>query len=44
MKFRSWVLHFQDPVLKWLSVYQCPICQALVVEDFMPDHLEWHSK
>jgi hypothetical protein len=27
-----------------LSVHQCDICQALVVEDFMPLHLEWHRQ
>jgi hypothetical protein len=25
-----------------ISVHQCGICSALVVEDFMPNHLAWH--
>lgn len=33
-----------DPPMKWLSVQQCPECQALVVEDFMHDHLVWHAE
>lgn len=27
-----------------LSVHQCDRCRALVVEDFMPEHLEWHKR
>jgi hypothetical protein len=27
-----------------LSVHQCTICAALVVEDFMPEHTAWHER
>jgi hypothetical protein len=44
LALREWAFHFKDEVYRWLSVQQCPECAALVVEDFMPDHLEWHRR
>lgn len=26
-----------------MSVHQCRLCAALVVEDFMPEHEAWHQ-
>lgn len=26
-----------------LSVHQCGICKALVVEDYIPEHERWHE-
>ena len=28
---------------KNLSVLQCPTCCALVVEDFLSEHMAWHA-
>lgn len=27
-----------------ISLHQCPECFALVVEDFMPEHQDWHAE
>lgn len=42
----SLTLHATMGTLKGcgLSVHQCPICFALVVEDSLPEHQAWHEE
>jgi hypothetical protein len=44
----TWAVTLHATEGKWagcgLSLHQCPTCYALVVEDFMPEHLVWHRE
>lgn len=42
----EWVVALRMPPHRvgGLSLHQCSVCWALVVEDFMPDHERWHAR
>ncbi len=42
----EWIVALQMPPhsVGGLSLHQCSVCFALVVEDFMPEHEDWHAR
>lgn len=42
----EWIVALRMPPhnVGGLSLHQCSTCFALVVEDFLPEHLDWHTR